>query len=67
MEITINQQTVSVNQGISLAAVLSDYGVQEPKGVAVAVNETVVPQKHWHAALLQPNDRLTIIKAAQGG
>lgn len=67
MEIIINQQTVTVYQGITLANVLRDYGAQPSKGTAVAINETVIPRKQWDITILQPNDRIIVVKAAQGG
>ncbi len=67
MEVIINQQTITVYQGITLANALRDYGVQQPKGTAVAVNEIVIPKKQWDLMTLQPNDRIIVVKAAQGG
>jgi len=68
MEIIINQQTVTVQQEITLANALRDCGAQQPtKGTAVAVNETIIPRKLWDIVTLQPNDRIIVVKAAQGG
>lgn len=38
-----------------------------PRGVAVAVNDCVIPKISWEAQVLHENDRLILIKAAQGG
>jgi len=37
------------------------------KGTAVAVNETVAPRHRWPSIPLRENDRVEIIRAAQGG
>ena len=37
------------------------------KGVAVAVNNTMVMHTNWAAHTLNENDRITIVKAACGG
>lgn len=37
------------------------------KGVAVAVNNTMVMRTNWAAHTLNENDRITIVKAACGG
>ena len=37
------------------------------KGVAVAVNNKLVPRAEWDSFALHENDRLTIVKAACGG
>ncbi len=38
-----------------------------PRGVAVAVNGTVVPRSQWAATALAPGDRVEIVTAAAGG
>jgi len=67
MEIIINQQTVSIPPEVTLAEALRDYVLRHPNGIAVAVNETVIPKKRWPTTRLQPNDSIIVIKAAQGG
>ncbi|MGC8463952.1 MAG: sulfur carrier protein ThiS [Acidimicrobiales bacterium] len=37
------------------------------RGVAVAVNGTVVPRSQWDATVLNPGDRVEIVTAAAGG
>ena len=39
----------------------------EPKGLAVAVNDALVSRTKWDVYILAPNDRVTLIRAAQGG
>jgi len=39
----------------------------EPKGLAVAVNDALVPRTRWDSYCLAPNDRVTLLRAAQGG
>ena len=51
----------------TIAAVLARLDLASPHGLAVAVNDTVVPHAEWDAHPLQPNDRLTLIRATQGG
>ena len=38
-----------------------------PRGVAAAVNETVVPRAHWSTTTLRSGDRVEILTAVQGG
>lgn len=38
-----------------------------PRGVAVAVNGTVVPRSLWAGTVLAPGDRVEIVTAAAGG
>ncbi len=37
------------------------------KGIAVAVNREVVPRQQWQERLLQPADRVDIVRAIGGG
>lgn len=47
---------------------LMDHLAATPKrGVAVAVNDTVVPRSHWSHHPLRDGDRVEIIQATQGG
>ncbi len=39
----------------------------EPRGLAVAVNDALVPKTRWSLAVLFAGDRVTVIRAAQGG
>jgi len=41
--------------------------MSEAKGIAVAVNNSVKPRNNWPAYTLQPNDKITVIRATQGG
>lgn len=38
-----------------------------PKGTAIAVNDAVVPKSEWKTLQLSENDKITIIRATQGG
>ena len=67
MEVIINHQAVTVKQRCPLIEALSDYGISQSKGIAVAINDTVIPQQQWGSTLLHPSDHIIIIKAAQGG
>jgi len=65
MVITINskeQETQSSNlQELSVELQLPG------KGVAVAVNNRMIPREQWSSISLQENDKVVIIKAACGG
>lgn len=36
-------------------------------GIAVAVNETVIPQSEWSSKTLKGGEKVMIVKATQGG
>jgi sulfur carrier protein len=68
MQIKLNGQDIDIENGATLAALLGRHDVTaETAGVAVAVNDTVVPRREWHARMLAAGDRVEIVRAVQGG
>lgn len=67
MEITVNQQNYSVTEHCSLQQLLSVVIQQPIKGIAIAVNEIIIPKTHWETYLLNAGDQIILIKATQGG
>ena len=50
-----------------LQGLLAALGQAERRGIAVALNDAVVPRQRWAATTLRPGDRLEILVAVQGG
>jgi len=67
MEIFINNVKTNVEENTSLTSVVAINSGENTKGIAVAVNENVVPKTEWNSTFLQQNDTVIIIKATQGG
>lgn len=67
MEITINNQTQSVAEGTTVQAIVSAQLGEKQKGIAVAINNAVIPKQAWEQTLINNNDTILIIKATQGG
>lgn len=67
MEVTINHNRTELKETSSLFALLQLQNLSEKKGIAVAVNNKVVPRSKWDSHILNSNDSITIIKATQGG
>ena len=63
----VNNAPQEVAAPCTVAEALAYLDLTSPRGLAVAVNDTVVPRIEWDAHSLQPNDRLTLIRATQGG
>ncbi len=52
----------------TLAGMLREVGiVANKRGIAVAINDTVVPRRDWAATTLQPGDRIEVVKLFSGG
>ena len=67
MKITINQQVFEVSERSSLQSIISEKLGGNTKGMAIAVNQTVITKEAHRNYLLQPNDSIIIIQATQGG
>jgi sulfur carrier protein len=66
MEITINNETKQVAHN-SLQLLVTELLGEKTKGIAVAINDTIVPKTQWADTPLKEKDAILIIKATQGG
>ena len=66
MKIEINHTSVEVTAGATVADALTAQGM-DADGIAVAVDNKVVPRAKWCETVLQENARLTVIRAVCGG
>ncbi len=67
MRIHVNDTVRELPVGATLAAIARELGLAERRGVAVAVNDAVVPRSSWPAMPLAEGDRVLVIQATQGG
>jgi len=67
MTIRVNDQPRRVADSATLFDLLRELALAERRGVAVAVNDTVVPRIGWPARALAEADRVLVIQATQGG
>ncbi len=67
MEAFINNQPVSLSGLATLSDVLMQQDFLDKKGIAVAVNNSVVPKSEWNTYQVESADKITIIRATQGG
>ncbi|GLY00858.1 MULTISPECIES: sulfur carrier protein ThiS [Actinoplanes] len=66
MRVTVNGRPQSRPDGCSVAALVAEI-TDAHRGVAVAVNGTVVPRSTWPAVELADGDRVEVLTASQGG
>ena len=66
MIVEVNGKQVELAPGATVASVLEQLSV-EAAGVAVALNDEVVPRSAWAETALGTNDRVEVLTAAQGG
>ena len=67
MEIFVNNQPIQTEEQNSLLAIVNSQVGENSKGLAVAINEEVIPKNEWEKTILNQNDQVLIIKATQGG
>ncbi len=63
----VNNSAHEAAENQPLAELLTALGQTRTRGLAVAINDVVVPRAEWPTHAVQPHDRLTLIRATQGG
>ena len=64
--LVVNGSATDVVPGSTVATLVAGLG-PDPRGVAVALNEAVVPRSAWPRTALRPGDRGEVLRAAEGG
>ena len=67
MEITYNNQVQEIQEETLVSDFVFSQMGEKQNGIAVAINESIVPKTEWAKTYLKSNDNLLIIKATQGG
>ncbi|OBF92882.1 thiamine biosynthesis protein ThiS [Mycobacterium sp. 852002-51163_SCH5372311] len=68
MIVMVNEQQVEVDDRTTVAALLESLGFPE-RGIAVALDQTVLPRSDWTTRLVEFTApiRLEVVTAVQGG
>lgn len=66
MNVLLNGEPRALDSGATVGALVDALG-RGRRGLAVAVNEEVVPRSRWDEIRLEDGDRLEVLTAAQGG
>lgn len=66
MNVVVNGDERTLDGGVTVGAVVDALG-RGRRGLAVAVNEEIVPASRWDDTALAEGDRLEVLTAAQGG
>ena len=66
IQMQVNGKEVVMPEGSTVASLVDGMG-RDRRGIAVAVNETVVPRGLWETTRVRGGDRVEILTAAQGG
>ncbi len=65
--VLINDKSYPLTNCVGLSELLASLGIVVEKGVAIAVNNSVVPRVQWIEFQVNKNDKIILIKATQGG
>ena len=66
MNIKVNGKETVLNNQATVTDLAQQLQLPE-KGVAIAVNNKMVPRTEWKSFVIHENDSLVVIKAACGG
>jgi sulfur carrier protein len=66
LEVTVNGELVAVASGTTIATVVERFS-GSTSGMAVALNDAVLPRSRWSTTTLSAHDRVEILTPAQGG
>jgi thiamine biosynthesis protein ThiS len=67
MKIRINGEEREMEGNVTLAGLLEQFGLTPERGIAVAVNEAVVPRGELRTYRPREGDTIEIIRAVAGG
>lgn len=66
MNLTVNNERVTVEEGVTIAGFLAARNIA-PASIVVAVNDDVIPRSEWDAHELKEGDVVDIVQAVSGG
>jgi sulfur carrier protein len=66
MKIQLNNNLHTTDSN-TLFGFLHDQNLANSDGIAVAVNDEVIPRSYWKEHIINENDQILVITATQGG
>jgi sulfur carrier protein len=67
MNVFVNNKPQAIAQHKSISGLLTTLALAGTKGIAVAINQTIISKTEWDNHILKENDHIMIIRATQGG
>ena len=67
MQISINNQSYTFDEHVSLEHVVESLSLEDTTGIALALNEEIIPRSQWSETILTNEDKIIIISAVAGG
>ena len=66
MKVVVNNKEIEISEESNVNDLISEMNMPN-RGIAVAINNEVVPKDNWSTIKLEKEMRVTLIKATQGG
>ena len=67
MDIIFNNTSQQIGDSATVSQLLQQLIGDKQKGIAVSVNQTIIPKIRWSEVTLKQDDNVLVIKATQGG
>lgn len=67
MRVTVNGEIREIPEGHTVQGLLDAIGLEDGRGVAVAVGGEVVPRSDWESTPIKEDQNIEILRAVQGG
>ncbi len=67
MNIYINNKLHEIPAQAKISDALASINISSVKGIAIAINNNVIPKADWEVHPLNADDKITLIQATQGG
>lgn len=67
ISVRVNDELRTFDRDVTVLGALQKLGLAERRGIAVALDDTVVTSSNWATRTLTDGQRLLIIQATQGG
>ncbi len=64
--VLVNESQVEIDEKASIHQLLQKLNTPV-NGIAIAINDRIISNSKWDTTNLNPNDKVLIIKATQGG
>jgi sulfur carrier protein len=68
MTISFDERNIKIEEDIDNIEYLCKYlKIDKESGIAVSINDLIIPRWKWNTIKIDQADKITIIKATQGG
>ena len=67
MQIIINNHAYTFDEETTLDNAVDSLQLEEKNGIALALNEEIIPRSEWNKTILFDEDKIIIIGAVAGG